>query len=200
MTDDTSTTKTRREMPFKDAQARAAYKAAYYQHNREKIRKEQQAYYTENKDQLTEKMRESYENNRSFRLEKQKAYQSEHKAESREYRKTRYKNDINFRISVNLRNRLNKSLHSKRKVGSAVKDLGCSIDFLKKYLESQFLPGMSWENHGTNPDNWQIDHIRPLSSFDLSDRYQFLRACHYTNLQPLWAPDNWSKNAKLTDD
>jgi hypothetical protein len=54
---------------------------------------------------------------------------------------------------------------------------------------------MTWDNYGMY--GWHIDHINPLSSFDLSDRNQFLEACHYTNLQPLWAQDNLIKSNKL---
>ena len=36
-----------------------------------------------------------------------------------------------------------------------------------------------------------------MSSFDLTDRNQFLQACHYTNLQPLWAKDNICKRDKI---
>lgn len=44
-----------------------------------------------------------------------------------------------------------------------------------------------------------IDHIKPLASFDLTDRSQFLEACHYTNLQPLWSEDNIEKSNKLSN-
>jgi hypothetical protein len=61
------------------------------------------------------------------------------------------------------------------------------------HLESKFLPGMTWENRGVKPGQWSIDHIKPLSAFNLTDRMQLLEACHYTNLQPLWHSDNVRK-------
>jgi len=76
------------------------------------------------------------------------------------------------------------------KSGSAVSDLGCSIDEFKKHLECQFLGEMSWDNYGKGDGKWNIDHIKPLNTFDLSDRDQFLQACHYTNMRPLWHADN----------
>jgi hypothetical protein len=78
------------------------------------------------------------------------------------------------------------------KTGSAVSDLGCSIEELKKYIETKFLEGMTWENYG----KWHIDHIIPLSKFNLSDREELLKAVNYTNLQPLWAEDNMKKSNK----
>ena len=102
------------------------------------------------------------------------------------YSKNRKLNDINYKISGYLRSRLLASLKKQNKTGSAVRDLGCSIEFLKQYLESKFKPGMTWSNHG----KWHIDHIIPLSAFDLTIRKELLKACHYTNLQPLWAYEN----------
>lgn len=66
-------------------------------------------------------------------------------------------------------------------------------DELRAHLEAQFQAGMSWDNYG----EWHIDHIKPLASFDLEDTDQLKLACHYTNLQPLWAKDNLSKGAKM---
>lgn len=96
---------------------------------------------------------------------------------------------IQTRLSRNLRVRLSKAVHR----GSAVRDLGCSVDELKQHLESKFQPGMTWNNYGT----WHIDHVKPLALFDLTDREQLLKACHYTNLQPLWAEENLRKSAKV---
>ena len=128
--------------------------------------------------------------------EKIKKYQQNNKQKLRnymkEYRKEKYDKDIQFRISTILRSRLGKAIKDEFKIGSAIKDLGCSITELKSYLESKFLTGMTWDNYGL--DGWHIDHIKPLSAFNLSDRKQILEACHYTNLQPLWAKDNLSKS------
>lgn len=98
------------------------------------------------------------------------------------------------RLRHSLRSRLNQAIRGNHRTGSAVRDLGCTIAELKIYLESKFLPGMSWSNWSKT--GWHIDHIKPLSLFDLSDPEQLKAACHYTNLQPLWAHDNLAKNNK----
>lgn len=74
--------------------------------------------------------------------------------------------------------------------------LGYSSDELKNHLESQFLPGMSWDNYG----DWHIDHKIPKSVFNYTtpDEIDFKRAWAMSNLQPLWGPDNLAKGAKLT--
>jgi hypothetical protein len=103
----------------------------------------------------------------------------------------RSKVDINFKLSNSLRSRLWHALKDNQKTGSAVKDLGCSIGEFKLYLESKFQPGMTWSNYSYR--GWHIDHIVPISKFNLSSREELLKACHYTNLQPLWMQDNLKK-------
>lgn len=111
------------------------------------------------------------------------------------YEKRKMKEDEEYKIRKLLRNRIRIALKKGVKTGSAVRDLGCSIKELKQHLELQFQLGMTWGNHGVH--GWHIDHIKPLASFNLTDRKQFLEACHYTNLQPLWAQENLSKGASL---
>lgn len=115
-----------------------------------------------------------------------------YKQRARNYQSRRKQTDTLFAIAANLRSRLWNALKGNFKSGSAVRDLGCSIDFLKQHLELQFQERMTWENYG----EWHIDHKKPLASFDLTNRKQFLEACHYTNLQPLWAADNIRKGSK----
>ena len=42
----------------------------------------------------------------------------------------------------------------------------------------------------------ELDHIRPLSSFDLTDPEQLKEAAHYTNIQPLLKNDNLKKGSR----
>lgn len=101
----------------------------------------------------------------------------------------RMRHDPDFKIPRALRNRLYTAIKRGYKAGSAVSDLGCSIEDFKEYIAAQFQPDMTWENWG----EWHLDHIKPLNSFNLSDREQFLEACHFSNMQPLWAAENLSK-------
>lgn len=127
-------------------------------------------------------------------------YRKNNSDKRNEYIRNRQMNDIQFKIATNLRKCLNRALKIGQKSGSAVSALQCSISELKLYLEDQFYPNprtgenMTWENYGLH--GWHIDHIKPLSSFDLTDVNQFLEACCYTNLQPLWAEHNLKKGAK----
>ena len=118
----------------------------------------------------------------------------------RKYMVRRRGQDIGFRLSSCLRGRLCSALRrylGGSKVVSAVRDLGCSMPEFASYLEKRFEPGMSWDNYGNKLGCWSIDHVRPLASFDLSDKDQSLQAVHYTNLQPLWHLDNIKKSDKL---
>ncbi len=71
--------------------------------------------------------------------------------------------------------------------------LGCSFEEFKDHLESQFQPGMSWDNRHL----WHIDHIMPVSMAKNYD--ELVRLNHYRNLRPLWAFDNISKGATKID-
>lgn len=109
------------------------------------------------------------------------------------------------KIKKALRSRLSCAIKKikAKKAGSSVDDLGCSIEEFAEYLSSLFYCNpetgeqMTWENYGLY--GWHLDHIRPLAMFDLSDKKQFLKACHYTNIQPLWAIDNLKKGAKINE-
>lgn len=117
-------------------------------------------------------------------------HRSARRAYNLEYRAKRLKEDPEFRLLNNLRNRVRIALKRATKSGSTFDLLGCSPSELKLHMECQFQEGMTWENMG----DWHIDHIRPCSSFDLTDPEQQKECFHYSNLQPLWAEDNLRKS------
>ena len=114
------------------------------------------------------------------------------------FRKKKYSTDVQYRLSCRLRCRLREKLKGKLKKGSSIDDLGCTLEELKIHLEGKFLPGMTWNNHGSF--GWHIDHEIPLDFFDLTDKEQLLKACHYTNLQPMWWKENLEKGSKIISD
>jgi hypothetical protein len=71
--------------------------------------------------------------------------------------------------------------------------IGCSVEFLKSYIEQRFTVGMSWDNYG----RWHVDHVIPLASFDLTKISEQRKAFHYSNMQPLWKDDNLSKSDRV---
>lgn len=98
-----------------------------------------------------------------------------------------------FKLKKTIRKRLSNAIADGgfTKRSSTFQYVGCEWQFLKGYIEAKFKPGMSWENHG----EWHIDHITPLASAKTDA--DVLRLSHYTNLQPLWAPENLSKGDKM---
>ena len=165
----------------------------YYVNNKEKCNEQSKLRYEKNKQKRLKQTNEWRNKNRErVRLKERCRYKKNRKAILTRF-KERKKNDIQYKLRCILRDRLNKAIKANQKSGSAVKDLGCSIKDLKIHLEEQFVEGMNWNNHGS----WHLDHIKPLASFDLTDREQFLIACNFSNLQPLWAKDNLSKGCKL---
>lgn len=125
-------------------------------------------------------------------LNNQKIWNHNNRDIINKYRRINNKLPIN-RIKKNLRKRI-KELISHPYEQS--KHIGCSGKFLKQYLESKFLPGMNWDNYGFGDNKWHVDHIKPLSLFNLDDKEQLMLANHYSNLQPLWQKDNLSKGNK----
>jgi hypothetical protein len=97
-------------------------------------------------------------------------------------------------LKSNLRNRCLNAF-KKIKINKPCKTidlLGADFNSVKLHLESKFKDGMSWDNMGFY--GWHIDHIKPLALAQNKD--ELLKLLHYTNLQPLWAYDNLSKNSK----
>ncbi len=130
-------------------------------------------------------------------VENRAAYQKNY---GPKYEASRKLVDPEYKMVRLLRRRLLHALKGAAKKGSAINLLGCTVGQARHHLETLFHSNpetgevMSWDNHGVH--GWHIDHIRPLASFNLQDVEQLANACHYTNLQPLWAKENLAKGAR----
>jgi hypothetical protein len=171
------------------------YYKLYRQKNKEKINTKKKVYYNKFKEKIKHK-RTKY-NMEEYR--KKYRQRPGFKEKYNSYRKNKKQKDINFKLCENLRSRFKQAFkESSTKNSSVIRYLGCSIEQLKRHLESQFYPNpdtgdnMTWENYGFY--GWHIDHIKPLSSFDLTQEDEIKRAWDLSNLQPLWMKQNLIKN------
>ncbi len=174
-----------------------AQKAAYRIENVEKIKASKKIFRQGNKEKIARELLNWRLKNIDYKAEVDAAYYKKNKKIIHAKQSERLRVDINFRLAACLRKRICSAVREGRKSGSSVRDLGCSIEFLRIYLAKKFKTGMTWDNWGRGKGKWHIDHIRPLCSFDLTDRKQFLEACHHTNLQPLWSHENISKGGRI---
>lgn len=186
---------------FKEKQK--MYDKNRYDENRENILNHKKEYHKENREKIL-LQKEQYRNdpNNSERIKEYlENYRITHKEELREWRqKNKHilaKNQENYRINnphiVAWRSILYSTLKrlDTPKQGHTIDMLGYSALQLKEHIEKQFLPGMTWENHG----DWHVDHIRPVTNFLTTDDVSVV--CALENLQPLWEFDNLSKNNKF---
>lgn len=113
---------------------------------------------------------------------------------SMRYSKRRAKTDLGFRLKCNVRRQISASLRGREKGGRNLELLGvASMDMYREFLESKFADGMTWENYGL----WHIDHIIPLSKFNLQDPNEQRLAFNYKNTRPLWAGENLKRGNRV---
>lgn len=196
------------------------YEKKYYKKNEAKLKKRlrQSIYYKKNILKIRNKDRQrskTYKfkkrtkeyNKRDYVREKRRNYNKAYRKNNyqklllkdRIYKKeVRSKNTL-YLLKENYRRRILLALKSKKafKSKSLTKLLGCSIENYKRYLENKFYINpktgetMSWENHGLK--GWHIDHIKPLTNFNLVKIKEQMKAFNFKNTQPMWAYENLRK-------
>jgi hypothetical protein len=102
-----------------------------------------------------------------------------------------YRDSEQYKIIANIKSLINTSLKYGIKSKKVEYLTGVQLHVLRYYLESKFEPGMSWDNR----KEWHIDHIVPVSSFDITQLADIKKCYHYTNLRPMWANENLHKAA-----
>jgi hypothetical protein len=164
---------------------------------KEAIAKHQKEYVAKNKDRILAYRREYYQKNKE-RLDAKNSEYLKANPEARKRALKKWNQNISplTKFGMRTRNLIKESLNrSGMKKGSKTeKILGCTIAFFKEWISSQFLQGMSFENHG----RWHIDHYIPMSF--AKNEQQALALNHYTNLRPLWGSDNLKKKDTIPED
>lgn len=153
-------------------------------------------YDAENREKLLEYHKQKRINEIEKFKEYDKEYKSKNKDKSNKYNSEKWKNDPQYKIRKILRGRLHSALKYNKKSISILILLGCSIEEFKLYIESKFLPEFTWENHG---EIWEIDHILPCASFDLTIVEEQKKCFHYSNHSPLFKTTKIAKSFGYED-
>src|ERR1035437_1225306 len=156
--------------------------------NKQKARDQRKIYFTNSE-------------NRKRRVEAVKRYGKTKKGKisRNRYLDNKRKIDPLFRIKHSLRSQLLRALNGISKSKHTLELLGCNYNDFIKYLENQFVNGMTWKNYGSGEGKWNIDHKIPCRAFNLLSEEEQKKCFHYSNLQPLWSIDNFIKGDKLPD-
>ena len=158
----------------------------------------QKKHYENNKEKHFARCAKWREKNRELLRER---FRTRYRKRQTEYIVNRRKEDNEFRLYCNFSSNMRMSLKSIKsngisKNGKSWEDIvGYTLEDLINHLEPLFQEGMSWDNYG----QWHIDHILPISSFNIQEigDDEFKKCWSLSNLQPLWAIDNIKKQNKI---
>lgn len=197
-----------REWNKKNKDKKKAQNKKYRETHKEQIKECHKKWREKNRDKINEKSREKYKENPNLFYERKKRYvennrekvqQQNHnyKIKNRQkcayYAREKRRNDPRYKLNSNLNSLIGQYTRGKGYKGDKTirEIIGCDIDFFIEHMKSQFTEGMTLENYG----KWTIDHIIPISTAKTDEDLEKLN--HYTNLQPLWASDNYRKSNKV---
>jgi len=160
---------------------------------RPEVKAAERIYRQTNQERLTSTTREWRVRNRERIRARREARREDINAVHRAYVKRRMQEDIQFKLARQLRSRMSAAVRGNFRAGSAVEDLGMSIESFKVHLEANWDADMSWSNYGKGPGKWCIDHIYPLAKADLTNRVEFLAVANWQNQVPRWHVENSTK-------
>lgn len=161
----------------------------YYDDNKEEHRARMKKYCVEHKDEIRSSKREYYARNRDEILQYHQDTKDMRNKRLREKRET----DGVFRVTESLKSRVHYVLRANKSHASS-KYIGCSNEYLRKWIEYQFDDQMTWDNYSKV---WHIDHVIPISAFSLQNDHCHYFCFHWSNLRPLNKYENMVKADKI---
>lgn len=174
-----------------------AYHRLWYAKNRVKKQAQNQRWELQNRESRVPYLRQAalrwYYRNHRTALARIRRYYTNNKRRKNAARNrllhAQRQRDPGFRLRCYFRSRLATLVRARgSKCFSSSRDvLTYSAEELRQHLESMFTRGMSWENYGKR---WEVDHIVPVTEFELT-RVEEARACFaLANLRPLPVAEN----------
>ena len=166
-----------------------AYQKAWYEVNKDERKAYMKAYLEANKDERKAYLEANKEKRKAYIKDYHKNHKEEIKAYIKAYKKKRLKNDQLYAFKYSVRKLTAKAFIRRgfKKNGRTEKLLGCSFEYLMKYLNPP-------KDFFTNRSNYHIDHIIPLETAKTEEAV--IRLSHHTNLQILTAEENRTKSDK----
>lgn len=182
---------------FKRAERNRKAKA-WRSRNKEKYNAYQRKYYSQTKGAANKSW--ALRNKEKIKNYNKKFYEI-NKEKILTYEADRYKTSLTVRLSK-LGKELTRRAVLKIQSGKLLKQskreiyfLGCDLNTFKNHIESAFKCGMCWDNYGNS--GWVVDHIIPISRFNLESDDGLLSAFNYKNTQPLWYKENQIKGNRI---
>lgn len=149
----------------------------------------------EKRNEHNKEYRKTHKNEIATRMQSyNKTYKETHRLERKEYRKNKKETDINYKIELKLRNKFHTFFKSNK---DNYNDLfGCTTNQFNFWIESSFKHDMNWENYGKL---WHIDHVIPVSIFDLTNDFDIKFCFNWKNTRPLYSHINVSRKYSFHD-
>jgi hypothetical protein len=181
------------EKPLNEFYSRKGEKDNKHRYCKICLKQENDSWYQNTKHQRTDYYQQYREKNKEYFNKYCHTHYHTKKELYREWSRNKYLTDNIYRTKKIVTVRIHEALNAYQalKKDRTIEYLGCTISEYCDYLESKFDSNMTWENQGVY---WEIDHIRPISSFDLTDEEQLYQCFHYTNTQPLNKKENRLKS------
>jgi hypothetical protein len=132
-----------------------------------------------------------------------KKYRSKNRHVARNYHIHKMNTDPRYKMRYQHYKTVNNSFRRNRTIKclSTLELLGCNSNEYFEHIEKLLEPWMNWNNYGpyrvNGPRTWNIDHIIPVSSFNINIPAEAKKAFNYKNCRPLCSKENLEKGDKL---
>lgn len=167
----------------------------YYLNNTNKFKQYKKDFVEKNPKYMKNYRKRYRAKNRTRLIEESAKYLEENRDKIKTEVKRRRKTEVCYKLRKVISHSISKALKDYKRKLTHIELLGCTIQEFKIYIENQLEDWMSWDNYGS--ETWHIDHIKPISHYDLSDPEEQKACFHYSNTQPLSAFDNRSKKNRF---